>query len=153
MRRPRPERARDTPFKWRKGASKPKKFRGLTDILKLFHSLPYWKRQGVSIPPWYFEEFKVPRWMLTKRPSSLSYSKRCRASLARLFYLWYFEIGPVYEMVPLGTHQRVLFAKCDGLFPLFQRVLHARYWHSAAEKLLENLKVLLTPSQGWHQID
>lgn len=79
----------------------------------------------------------------------MSYSHRCRATLARLHYIYEFEVMPAYEAVPLKTHQRILAAKCDGMFPLLQRVLHARYWHAPAERLVENLKVLLTPTQGW----
>jgi len=81
---------------------------------------------------------------------SLTYRQRCLAYLARLYYIWSFDVVPVYETAPLTVSQRVLASKADGMSILLWQVINARkHWHSGAARLLGKLKVLLSPIKGW----
>lgn len=103
----------------------------------------------MRIPPWYTQEFGIPPFLLRTKMRLLTYRQKILAYLARMYYIYSFDVATVYETASLNTHQRIVACKCDGMSRLLAQLFSAKSWQGGALRLLRRLKVLLSPTQGW----
>lgn len=116
---------------------------------RLFLDMPLRMRWNMKIPAWYSEEYGIPSFVLRTKYRLLTSRQKVLSTIARLYYIWIFNVVPVYETVPLNTASRVRASKCDGMSSLLWQAFHTKYWYGPAAKLFGKLKVLLRPIMGW----
>lgn len=114
-----------------------------------FLQVPVRYRRDMKIPAWFPDEFGIPRFLLRKKSRFLTYRQKILAMIARMYYIWIFQVSPHYEGLALTTSMRVRISHCDGISSLLRQTLRTKYWYAGAATLHGKLKVLLSPARGW----
>lgn len=116
---------------------------------RTFLQIPARMRRGMKIPPWYAEVYGVQSLVLRTKACRLTSRQKTLALLARMYYIWIFNVVPVYGTVPGGTSSRIRASFSDGMSSLLWQCFHTKHWYSHAARLHARLKVLLCPITGW----
>lgn len=128
---------------------KPRSSHALQSVRETFLKIPSRMRRDMRIPAWYAKEFGIPPILLRTRMRSLTYRQRILATLARMYYIWFTDVSPVYEQVSLSLNDRLRASRGDGMSDLLWQVNRTKHWYSRAARLHGKLKVLLSPISGW----
>lgn len=130
-----------------------KKINSYTSAIKnsrgLFLQAPVGMRWNMKIPSWYTKIFGVHRLVLRTKYCRLTSRQKILANLARIYYIYRFNIVPTYEVGSLTTSLRIKASQSDGMSSLLWQAFNTRNWYSPATRLFRRLKVLLRPVSGW----
>lgn len=123
----------------------------LKTVRGVFFSIPEEYRRNMKIPSWYAKVYGIQPLLLRVASRSLTPRQRVLSHIARIHYIVYHVVNQ--RIFPSGysnnTSSRIRQSHADCTSHLLLQASRARrHWHSAAEKLLRRLKVLLCPLWG-----
>jgi len=126
----------------------PKRRYAIQIVRSTFLQIPARFRRDMKIPPWYAEYFGIPPILLRVRMRTLTYRQRILAMIARMYYIWFTNVAPVFEQTRFSLNERLRASLGDGMSVLLWQVFRTKHWYSRAAKLQGKLKVLLYPSKS-----
>lgn len=118
-------------------------------VRETFLQIPVRYRRDMKIPPWYSIQFAIPNLVLRTKFRCLTIRQRVLSTLARMYYIYRFNVIPAYCADTLNTSSKIRVAQSDGLSTLLKQCFHTKHWYGCAAKLHSRLKVLLLPFRGW----